>query len=66
MREKKFPSLQFMNRDRMRLLLTPPLKWSVNAFKAEQRPKEGLRRGGVFRALISAFTIVNCGMEKEF
>jgi len=24
MREKKFPSLQFMNRDRMRLLLTPP------------------------------------------
>ena len=22
-----------MNRDRMRLLLTPPLKWSVNAFK---------------------------------
>jgi hypothetical protein len=24
MREQKFPSLQFMNRDRMRLLLTPP------------------------------------------
>jgi hypothetical protein len=23
MRRKKFPSLQFMNRDRMRLLLTP-------------------------------------------
>jgi hypothetical protein len=33
MSKKKFPSLQFINRDRMSLLLTPPTKWSVNAFK---------------------------------
>jgi hypothetical protein len=35
--EKKLPSLQFMKRDRMRLLLTPPRKWSVNAFKRKKK-----------------------------
>ncbi len=39
--EKKFPSLQFIKRDRMRLLLTPPppRKWSVNAFKPVLRSR---------------------------
>jgi hypothetical protein len=34
---KKILSFQFINRDRMRLLLTPPPQWSVNAFKGIDR-----------------------------
>ncbi len=46
MREEKFPSLQFMNTDRMRLLLTPPWNGRSMPLRYVQCPARKEGRGG--------------------